>query len=144
MDDIQRYSYLWDGSQPGWTLVRMSRQEVSLALLFVCGEPTLAEVKAVRSVVPAYKGQPTGNVLKSLKGVPRLELGTFGVREGNSLSALCREHGLVVEECFHDRTSYLPVNDITNRILAIEDNMINKAVQEEALRRGVPVKTIEP
>lgn len=143
MNDIERYSYLWDGTQPGWTLTRVHRQAVSLTIHFGDRGPMLAEVKAIRAIIPAYNNRSAAEVLGELRGKPKLELGTFEIREGRHISKLCHHHGLTIEENVQDQSGYLPINELTNIALVIEDDPLLVAVSEEALRRGVPVKHIE-
>lgn len=143
MNDIERYSYLWDGTQPGWTLTRIYKQAVSLTIHFGEQGPTLAEVKAVRAIIPTYNNRSVAEVLGELRGKPKLHLGSFETRVSRHISKLCHHHGLTIEKNVQDQGGYLPVNELTNLALAIEDDRLRVAVIEEALRRGVPVKHVE-
>jgi hypothetical protein len=143
INDIKHYGYLWDGTQPGWTLTRVHRQAVSLTVHFGDRGPTLAEMKAVRVIIPTYNNRSAAAVFGELRGKPKLDLGSFEMREGRHISKLCHDHGLTIEENVQDKSGYLPVNELTNIALVIEDDTLFLAVIEEALRRGVPVKHLE-
>jgi hypothetical protein len=79
----------------------------------------------------------------ALRGKAEVALGSFESEEGRRLAQKCQEHGLTIEAEAEDRSGYLPFNEISKHLLIIEDDLLSKRVEEEALARGVPVKHIE-
>lgn len=143
MTTIDHYHYLWDGSEPGWVLMHVSRQTVKLALVFEGTSPNVREVKAVRSVVPAYAALSASEALAKFRGAASIGLGEFECREGRRVAEACRRRSLVVQEEVRDRSGYLPFNENTKACLIIEDDVLSKQVCEEALSRGLRVKHVE-
>lgn len=58
MPGVEKYAYMWDGSQLGWTMLRVELRHVRLALLFASDGPTVREVAEVRSLVPRLPSSP--------------------------------------------------------------------------------------
>jgi len=79
MADPDDYSYLWDGTQPGWVLLRISRQHLSIAVAFAASGPTLREVASMRSAVPSFSALPPSEAFAALKGKSRVAVGDFDV-----------------------------------------------------------------
>ncbi|MDV0438652.1 hypothetical protein [Xanthomonas sacchari] len=143
MQEVYRYSYLWNGTQLGWTLMRVNRQSMSLCIIFSEQGPTVAELKAVREVVPSYKGLTSSEVLRALRGTSKLNVDFPDSQTGRRIALICRQHGLVIEEYAQDQSGFLLFNELTKMALVIEDEVVGEAVKDEALRRGVPVRHIE-
>lgn len=143
MTSIERYSYLWDGSEPGWVLNQTHGQDIALMLLFERGEPSTSEMKAIRLAVPAYREMTVSQAVAELRGKSRIDLGDFEPGEARQIAAACQNHGLTVQERIIDRSGYLIFNEKTSTCLLIENDRLGNAVKEEALRRGVPVRQIE-
>ncbi|MGR0304762.1 hypothetical protein [Acinetobacter beijerinckii] len=140
MSNVDSFSYFWDGSDPGWVLIRIYGQTIHLSLVFGERGPTAQEIKAVRKAVLSIRSLPAGEALSKLRGETSFDIGEFESREGRDIANICRELGLVVVEHVYDRSGYLPVNEVKNTVCLIEDNLLNKKVIEEAIRRGVPVR----
>lgn len=140
---VEDYRFLWDGSEPGWVLVHVSRQTVKLSLVFGDKGPDLRQVKAIRKVVLAYAALPASEALASLRGKPSIDLGEFESREARSLARDCRDLGLVVEEEVIDHSGYSLFNERTKIRLRIEDDALARQVCEEARSRKLPVQYIE-
>jgi hypothetical protein len=143
MNATAQYRYLWDGSEPGWVLALVSRQYVKLYLNFDKAGPTVKEIKSLRLVVPTYGELSATEAFTKLRGKASLDLGEFESREGRHIAASCRRQGLVVTEIVEDRSGYLPINELTNIVLVIEDNVLSQQVSDEALRNGLVVRHIE-
>lgn len=143
MTSIERYSYLWDGSEPGWVLHRLNHQVVSLTLLFERSEPSVCEMKAIRLSVPAYHEMSVSPAVAELRGKRSINLGEFESREARQIAEACRKQGLAVHEDTVDKSGFLMCNEKTNMCLLIEDDRLSEAVKDEALRRGIPVRHIE-
>ncbi len=143
MTTVERYHYLWDGSESGWVLMRVNRQAVKLVLLFEGAGPDVREVKAIRSVVPAYALLSASEALEKLRGTSSIDLGEFDCREGRRIARACRKLSLEVQEEMQDRSGYLPFNENTKACLVIEDNVLSEQVCQEALSRGLRVRHVE-
>ncbi len=137
------YAYLWNGSQPGWVLLRISRQTHSIAITFAAGGPTLREVATLRSVAPSFSAMPASEAFAALKGKSRVALGEFESMEGRLLAERCKLHGLTVESTVNDKSGHLPFNEKDNQCLLIEDNTLSEAVCQRAISQGIRVKHIE-
>jgi hypothetical protein len=140
---VEDYRFLWDGSEPGWILVHMSRQTVKLSLVFGDKGPDLRQVKAIRKAVLAYAALPASEALASLRGHSSIDLGEFESREARSLARDCRDIDLVVQEQVIDHSGYSLFNEKNKVCLLIQDDALAKQVCEEALSRKLPVQYIE-
>ena len=137
------YSYLWDGSQSGWVLLRVNHQTLAVVVTFSAGGPTLREVAAMRATVPAFAAMPPSDAFASLKGRSRVSLGDFESKEGRNLATRCKQNGLVVEVAATDKSSYLPFNEQSNQCLIIEDNFLAEQICQQAISQGIRVKHVE-
>ena len=140
MDAPHPYERLWDGSEPGWVVVRRTEDREQLTLEFGSSGPTLDEVKALRTLQSDYRSRPVGEVLASLRGKSSLFLGTFESREARSLKKRCAEVGLQVTAIGARWVSLNLINRLSSTFLLIEDDREIGEVAEEAIRRGVPVE----
>jgi hypothetical protein len=143
METPNDFAFLWDGTQPGWVLLRVNRQKVSVVIKFPAGSPTLREIAAVRAAVPDFAKMSTEGVFTSLKGQSYLALGDFDSKEARWLAEKCKQRGLTVEIAAVDASGYLPFNEQTKHSLIIEDDDLARSVYEEALARGIPVRHLE-
>ncbi|MDC6171019.1 hypothetical protein [Paucibacter sp. XJ19-41] len=143
MNTTNEYKYLWDGSEPGWALAYIYRQCIKISLNFGGTGPSLKEIKSLRAIIPEYGELPATEVLTKLRTHTSLDLGEFEPVEGRRISDAFRKQGLTVEAFTEDRSGYLPINELTNVALIIEDDEISRQVCAEALRLGLPVRHIE-
>jgi hypothetical protein len=143
MTSVDRYQYLWDGTEAGWVLLRINRWTVSLSVVFADEGSTAADVKALRRAIPSLGALSAADALASLRGRQRVELGEFEAREARRVAGACRKAGLVVLEEAQDRSGYVPFNESTNSGLVIEDDALHEAVMEAALQHGVAVMHVE-
>lgn len=140
MDAPHPYEQLWNGSEPGWVVVRRTEDREELTVEFGSGGPTAGEVKALRALQSEYRSRPAGEFLASLRGKGNLLLGTFESREARSLKQRCTEGGLQVRAIGVQLVSLCLVNRLSSTFLLIEDDRENREVAEEAIRRGLPVE----
>ncbi len=141
--EIHTYQYLWDGSQPGWVLTRLSGNYVDLSLKFELSGPSTRELMAVRRSVREFKSVPLNQIIEQLRGCSTYPLGRFESKEARKVAASCINENLNVVEEIIDFPRFLPTNEITNSVLLIEDNELAKRVYESALQHGVPVRQVE-
>lgn len=143
MTSLESYSFLWDGTQPGWVILRINRQAISIEVCFAIGGPTLREVAAMRKAVPSFSAMPPSDAFAALKGRSRVNLGSFEGRVARRLCESCRMHGLVVEQAVADRSGQIPFNEISNQSLVIEDDLLAERICQRAIAQGIRVKHVE-
>jgi hypothetical protein len=135
----QEYEYLWDGSDPGWVVCQHDEDREELRVVFAQGQPSLEEIRALRSVISEWRSRSAGEILAALRGQAGLLLGDFESGEAWALRGKCEAAGLRLERRGTHRLSYRFINKRTGRGLMIEDEMIAHAVAKEAIERGLTV-----
>jgi hypothetical protein len=140
MKALEDFSALWNGSEPGWVVVRHTEDRVTLQVLFSSGGPAISEVKALRAVIPALARRPAAEVLATLKGKQEFSLPELESGAARKLRAQCEALGLRVASQGYQAVSYSLINEITKTFLLIEDAATCEAVAEEAVKRGLPVR----
>lgn len=143
MADPEDYSYLWNGSQPGWVLLRINRQTISVTINFAAHGATLRQVAAVRAVVASFSAMRPSEALAALKGKRSLTLGPFDSKDGRLLADACVRSGLTVKSAAIDASGYLPFNDQSQQCLIIEDDDLAELVAQKAIAQGVSVRHVE-
>ena len=139
MSANSEYSHLWDGAEPGWVVLEHTRDEAEVLVAFGVDGPTLAEVKALRSVFTVLKTMPAADALKQLKGLRSLSLGVHESRVARKLQLDCQSMGLKVSALPAQEVQRSLINTMTNRFLWIEDEKANRAVVADALANGLRV-----
>lgn len=139
---VDDYRYLWDGSEPGWTLQRFDRTAWSVSFDFPETGPTQASILALRKLLDELRDVPLPQVLRQLRGkssytLPR-ELGNIEVRQ---LMDAARELGLEVTTEAVDHSGYLPIS-ADGVALIIEDDDLSTRVAERMLTEGVPITEV--
>lgn len=137
--EVERYAYMWDGSQPGWTMLRVEQHYMHLALLFATGGPSLREIADARSLVPALSELTAAQCHAALKGQVRVELGRFECSDAAEIVERFKERGLWISMTPEDASGYLPRNELTGEVLIIEDNDLAQAVSDRAVAEGVRI-----
>lgn len=133
------YSYLWDGSEPGWVVLEHTRDEAEVLVAFGVDGPTLAEIKALRSVSAALKILPAADVFKQLRGLRAFSLGVHESRVSRKLQLDCQSMGLRVSALPAQQVQRSLINTLTKRFLLIEDDQTCKAVVADALANGLQI-----
>lgn len=142
--DLKNYSRLWDGSEPGWTVVRHTEDRERITVVFAQEGATVAEMKALRSVDPSLQAKPAVTVLAELKGQTELSLGEFESRAARELRKRCETAGLRVVFSPCQAVNHCLINEQTKIFFLIEDHSIGEMVAEEAIRQGLPVRHSTP
>ncbi|MDQ0038077.1 hypothetical protein J2W30_005864 [Variovorax boronicumulans] len=140
---MSSYSYLWDGTEPGWTLLKIHRSMTSVAVLFDERGPSIQEIQALRGAVPSFSTMSAQQAVQQLRESRRVDLGELDTRAARKLVKDLKDRGLRVEERSVDLTGYMPFNEISKRALVIEGEAMAKEVAAEGLRRGLPVRHVE-
>lgn len=133
------YSYLWDGTEPGWVVLEHTRDEAEVLIAFGVDGPTLAEVKALRSVFTVLKTMPAADALKQLKGLRSYSLGVHESRVARKLLLDCQLKGLKVSDLPAQEVRCSLINTLTKRFLLIEDEQACRAVVADALANGLRI-----
>lgn len=142
MTMLDEYTYLWDGTQPGWVLLQSNLELVDPVLLFPPGGPSLEMVAYVRKVLPEFADLSSAQVYAELKGKQRVPLERCSAERASALVELLGIQGISLD-LFPIPSGYLPANRISGSALIIEDNDEARAVCAEALRRGVPALSVD-
>lgn len=140
MNTTENFSRLWNGSEPGWVVVRQTEDREVLQVIFPSSTPTLLEVKALRAVLPALSEKPAADVLLALKGMSAFSLGELESSAARKLRKQCEKLGLQVVSQGYQAVSHSLINELSKVYLHIEDAATSQAVAEEAIKRGLPVR----
>lgn len=138
--DLKAYSHLWDGSEPGWTVVRHTEDRERLSVVFAQDGATIADIKALRTVVPELKAKAASAALAELKGHSELLLGEFESRIARAVRERCETLGLRVVSSPHRTVRDSLISEQSKRFLLIEDGSVSQAVAQEAIRQGLPLR----
>jgi len=138
--DLKAYSRLWDGSEPGWTVVRHTEDRERISVVFAQAGPTIADLKALRTIVPDLQAKTASAALADLKGHAEVLLGEFESQAARVLRKRCESAGLRVVSIPHRTTRDSLVNEQSKRLLLIEDGSLSQAVAQEALKQGLPLR----
>ncbi len=140
---LSEYSFLWDGTEPGWTIHVMWRNEHDVCVVFGEAGPSVAELAKLRQLVDAYRALSAREAHTRFASKPRVTVGRKSAIEAHQLAHRAKALGLTVELEGHCTTSHLPVNELTNVALIIEDDDEAERVCKEAIARGVKVVETE-
>jgi hypothetical protein len=144
MSQLDEYRHLWDGSEPGWTLVRVDR--VVWRLVFEFGEsgPTQLEIASLRTLLDEFRDIPLSTVWKRLKGLRRYEPDQqYGDNDCRTLSERAAILGLRVQPIARDAGGCVPISP-GGCALIIENNALAKEVTDRMREAGVPIsRTID-
>jgi hypothetical protein len=137
--NIEKYKYLWDGSEEGWTLHHIDQVVWIITYLFSSKGPTKDEIIALHKLVPSFKDKSLSFVLKNVKCVREYkDEYQYGNIEAKRLEGEINVLGLNYKTEAVQAGSYLPVSK-DNMALIIEDKQTSIAVSKKMLEAGVPV-----
>ncbi|SFQ70641.1 hypothetical protein SAMN05216567_12833 [Variovorax sp. OK605] len=139
---MSSYSYLWDGTQSGWTLLRIHRAVCAITVVFDAQGPSRQEIQVLRRTVPSWREISVRQAVRQLWGRPSVDLGEFDQRPARRLVQALESRGLRVREKVTEQTTYLPFNESGQHALIIENVGTLQKVVGEALRRGLPVRRV--
>ncbi|MFZ6757895.1 hypothetical protein ACO0K9_11860 [Undibacterium sp. Ji50W] len=139
MQSVHQFSHLWNGTELGWVVHCHVRNLQHLQLVFTDAGPTLADINALRAVVPGFADKPPGEIVALVRKAKRFPLGEHESACARKLIQQCESQGLQVEITGRQVVSYRLINQISNRSLIIEDEIICRSVAEEAIRQGLGV-----
>jgi hypothetical protein len=140
MNIADNYAHLWNGSEPGWVLVKHTEDKEELQVVFAATGPSVEQVKALRSALPQFGNQTASQVLTAIRGASTLHLGEFESSRAKQIRKQCESLGLQIEAKGYAVTRYSVVNERTSMYLLIEDEDQKQRVVKEALKNGLPVR----
>jgi hypothetical protein len=129
-------AYLWTSGE--WTLRSIHYSRARVVLVFPEGRPTLRELIAVRALVPEFTKSPISLLKEKVGELAEFVAGEFGNLEARRLIASAHERGLQTRSEDTSYTGYLSVSK-HGMALIIEDEEEAKLIEEEMLKRGVPI-----
>lgn len=138
METHVTYRHLWDGTEPGWSVLEHTEDREEVRILFAMTGPTLVEIKALRTIDPVL-ADTASEVLAHLRGTSYHSLGTHESMSARRMKQRCAAAGLRVEARPSRHVRRGLFNRATKHYLLIEDEAVLEAVVQEALRRGLPV-----
>jgi hypothetical protein len=136
MKAIENFSRLWNGSEPGWVVVRHTEDRETIRVLLSENGPTMPEVKALRTVAPAFSERPAAEVLAALRGKSEFSLGELESSAARKLHKQCETLGLQVASQGHQVVSHSIINELSKIYLLIEDAATNQAVPRRQSKWG--------
>ncbi|MBB5205378.1 hypothetical protein HNQ51_002697 [Inhella inkyongensis] len=140
MKATENYSRLWDGSEPGWVVVRHTEDREALHVVFSRSGPTMFEIKALRSVIPTLAEKRAIEVLASFKGMLEFSVGEFESSAARKLRRQFETAGLQVASKAYRVVSHSLINELSKVYLLIEDAAKSEEVAEEAIKQGLPIR----
>lgn len=137
--NIEEFKYLWDGSEPNWSLQHIDHVVWHLVIHFGEMGPSTHEIIKIRKIVPELKSKKVTSIYQELKGhsIYRTQE-KYGNLESRKLSSQASELGLNVELESEQIGGYLPISK-DNSALIIEDDCLAKMVVEKMIEAGVKV-----
>ena len=136
---LDEYRYLWDSSQPGWTLNRVNQLDWNVTFHFAGTGPTPAEVSAIRSLLDCFRDTPMSAVWSQLRGQSSYMLkDTLGNLEMRWLVDASDRAGLKTSVSSINSGGCLPVH-VDGHMLIIEDDGLAAQVAQKMIGAGVPV-----
>ena len=133
---------MWNGTEAGWTIQVTRHNQHGVFVAFGDLGASVADVAKLRQLTEEYRDLSAIEA-RAIVGRRRADLGLRSEIEARELECDGRELGLIVELECRSETSYLPVNELTNMTLIIEDDGLARRVCEEAIARGVKVVQVE-
>lgn len=142
MSELDDFKYLWDGTEPGWSVYRTLDTRWTATYKFADTGPTLKEVTALRNFLDEFRNVPMNEVWKQLRGVQQyVAKQTMGNIEAHALPPQAERLGLDVTLTAKSERGSIPISP-DGSALIIENNELAEQVIEKMLQAGVPVKEI--
>jgi hypothetical protein len=138
MTVLSEFSYIWDGTDPGWVVSRHTEDRERLSVVFPDGAG-LRELKAMRAVLPELAAASAADVM-ALKGTMNFDLGEHESAIARQLKRLYESRGLTIHSEAKQLISYGFFNELRSVCCINEDEELNRAVAENAIHRGVELR----
>ena len=133
--DLEEYSYIWDGSDPGWEIIRSYNNCYEIVLMFA---PTGASKNEKLSILQiSLNFESITELHKALKGKAEYVLGEFDSTSIKKVEALCQAACLKYQ--INDKSSVISILQNKDHVLLIEDESLNEKLTVYAESKGIPV-----
>jgi len=143
MSAASSFERFWNGSEPGWVVLRHIHNLVCTTILFGPEGPSVTEVQALRKCFEFYRGAPAIEVLRALKGQRNVEAGSHASAEARRFASLLKAEGLQFQQTGKQEVHDLMFNETTKMAALIEDSSLSRQVVETAISKGVPIRHAE-
>ncbi|WDQ16156.1 hypothetical protein [Rhodopirellula sp. P2] len=139
---LDEYRYLWDGSQPGWTLHRVNQIDWTVTFHFDATGPSALEVSAMRTLLDCFRDLPMAAVWAQLRDRSSYTTtDSVGNLEMRWLVDAADRAGLRTTPNPTDSGGLLPVH-VDGHALIIEDEKLAAEVMLLMLDAGVPATDV--
>ncbi|KKW81769.1 hypothetical protein AAV96_02595 [Acinetobacter sp. AG1] len=136
--DINKFSYLWNGSEPSWCLKRLPTL-IEILIEFDEVGFTSKDALKLKNNVSTFSNLSITDLYSHYKGVREINLGKFDERKAVELNERLQLVGFNIKLLIvNDR--FIIFNRAENMALTIEDNDIYKLVKEKMIHEGVLVE----
>jgi hypothetical protein len=136
--DLAALAYLWDGSEPEWSLRELRRQERRLVIVFEASGATARDLASLREVFDEFRDRPAQELWEELSGNGRIAIErVYSPKDVERVVDAATARGLKVELSARESIGYVPVNTHTQSALLIEDDELAREVAERMLAAGV-------
>jgi hypothetical protein len=143
MDVRERYAFVWDGSQPGWTVESTGYQVAIVVAHFGPAGPTLAEIKALRELDETLGALPVSEVYARVGKQSRVVLGRYEGKGLRRIGLAARAAGIQVTE-ESARSSWCSlIHAASGRRIDIEDEDEGNQLVAAMRARGLPITLVE-
>ena len=143
MTSTETFERFWNGSDPGWVVLRHIENQVSTSIEFGATGPSARDIQALRLCVDRYRDLPASVALRELANVHVLDLGTQESTSARKLLLRLEAEGLRVIQRGEQVVSDIMFNELTNMAAVIEDELVARQVIQDALANGVVVRHVE-
>lgn len=135
---FSEYAYLWDGSDPGWTVDGHIEDRAHVRILLPEKGIDADFLNALRRTFPQLAHDAPHTLRSGLEATGGFDCGTMDSTNAYALRRKCLAAGLRFDS--QDRTliRYFFINERRNAVLFIDDAMLAIRVGAEAIRRGLP------
>jgi hypothetical protein len=135
---FSKYAYLWDGSDPGWTVDGHIEDRAHVRILLPENGIDARFLNVLRRTFPQLAHDAPSALRSRLEATGGFDCGTMDGTSAYALRRKCLAAGLRFNS--EDRTliRYFFINEQRNAVLFIDDAKLAIRVGAEAIRRGLP------
>jgi len=136
---IEKYRYLWDGTEDGWELHEINRTSWNLIFLFEVNGPTTEQITKLRKLLPELQSISSTEAFRLLKGKSKIESKViFSNIAIQQIKRQAEAMALNFEVNATEQKSYLPTRNGT-QVLVIENEELANQIVLNMKRAGIKV-----
>lgn len=136
---IEKYRYLWDGTEDGWALQEINRTSWNLIFLFELSGPTTEQITKLRKLLPELQSISSAEALRLLKGKSKIESKViFSNIAIQQIKRQAEAMALNFEANAIEQKSYLPTRNGV-QVLVIENEELANQIVLNMKKAGVKV-----